>query len=447
MADPARSFFVIRIARATAVVAAILMVVNPVEAQPQTGIAAVDSAAVARAAFGRARAAMQTDNLATARAEMEHAAAAWPGQPAYTWALAQLVAAQNDTAALLRVLDRYAALGLGRDVAGNAQLRGYAGLPAFAAAVAAHERHRSPFNAGRTLFTLPDSTFYPEGLAYNPRTRSFFVTSVRHRTIAEVGPAGRVREVLPRGQSNLGAMLGVAVDAGGRALWATTSGIPQMAGYGEADAALATLLRIDIETGTIEKSWALPPAGVPKVLGDVVSGADGRIYISDSRNPVLYAFDPMRETFETITSPLFRSLQGIAPTDDANVLYVADYSYGLLRANPASGQVVRVEDAPSTTSLGCDGIAWEAGSVICVQNGNAPARVVRFDLSEDGGRITNVVLLDRNLPIADEPTVGKVVAGRFVYVANSQWEKYDDNGALKHGAVLTRPVLLSVPVR
>lgn len=390
---------------------------------------------------------MQSDDLATARAELERASRAWPGQPAYWWALAQVAAAQNDTAAVLRVLGGYAALGLGRDLAASAQLRGYATLPAFAVVVAAHDRNRSAFDAGRTLFTLPDSSFYPEGLAYNPRTRSYFITSVRQRTIAEVAADGTVRELLPRARPDVGAVLAAAVSQDAGKLWATTAGIPQMAGYAAQDSALATLMRIDIATGAIEKSWPLPPANVPKVPGDVAIGRDGRIYISDSRNAVLYAFDAERETFATITSPLFRSLQGIAPTDDARILYVADYSHGLLRVNVASGEVARVEDAAATTSLGCDGMDWHAGSLICVQNGVAPARIVRFDLTADGMRITRAVLLDRGLPVADEPTSGRVVDGRFVYIANSQWEKYDDNGVLKADAKLARPVIRAVPVR
>jgi hypothetical protein len=81
-----------------------------------------------------------------------------------------------------------------------------------------------------------------------------------------------------------------------------------------------------------------------------------------------------------------------------------------------------------------------------VQNGVAPARVVRFDLSPDGTRIVGMAIIDRNYLIADEPTSGRMVGNEFVYVANSQWEKYDEKGVAKPGAVLKPPVLLRVPV-
>jgi hypothetical protein len=39
-----------------------------------------------------------------------------------------------------------------------------------------------------------------------------------------------------------------------------------------------------------------------------------------------------------------------------------------------------------------------------------------------------------------------MMGDQFVYVANSQWEEYDDAGRLKPGARLTRPRLVAVPV-
>ena len=72
---------------------------------------------------------------------------------------------------------------------------------------------------------------------------------------------------------------------------------------------------------------------------------------------------------------------------------------------------------------------------------------MRFELDSTWTRFVRADVLDRNLPAADEPTIGTIVGENFVYVANSQWEKYDDAGALRRGAGLRKPVLLSVPVR
>jgi len=67
-------------------------------------------------------------------------------------------------------------------------------------------------------------------------------------------------------------------------------------------------------------------------------------------------------------------------------------------------------------------------------------------LSDDGRRVTRVEVLDRNIALADEPTIGALVGDDFVYVANSQWSKHDDRGRRVASRVLTPARLLSVPI-
>ena len=94
--------------------------------------------------------------------------------------------------------------------------------------------------------------------------------------------------------------------------------------------------------------------------------------------------------------------------------------------------------------LGIDGLSWYRGSLIAVQNGVFPARVLRLQLDGPGQRITEVVVLDRNLAHATEPTIGTVWERRYFYVANSQWEAYDDGGRLRQGVRLAPPRILEI---
>ena len=127
-------------------------------------------------------------------------------------------------------------------------------------------------------------------------------------------------------------------------------------------------------------------------------------------------------------------------------MFVADYSHGILKVDVISGEVLRLGDAPGSTSLGVDGLVWYQGALIAVQNGVVPPRVMRFELDSGWTRFVRAEVLDQNLPVADEPTIGTMIGDNFVYVANSQWEKYDDAGVLRPGSALRRPVLLSVSV-
>jgi hypothetical protein len=142
-------------------------------------------------------------------------------------------------------------------------------------------------------------------------------------------------------------------------------------------------------------------------------------------------------------------LQGIvvkASPEFGTVLHIADYSHGLLLVHATSGVIVRVRDTTHSTTLGIDGLAADGDALIAVQNGVAPARIMRFQLDANGAAVTRVELLDRNSTIADEPTTGVVVGRRFYYVANSHWEKYDDAGRRRSNTALRRPVVLELPL-
>jgi len=263
--------------------------------------------------------------------------------------------------------------------------------------------------------------------------------------VIEVAPDGTQRELWPRGQAGLGAIMGVRVDPRGDMLWATMSGLPQMGGFQPADSAIAALVQVRIRDGAIVRRLDL--GGKAKhVLGDLAIGPEGDVLMTDSESPVLYRLRPASDTLEAMSHPLFRSLQGIAPSPDENTIFVADYSHGILRVDLRDRSATRVADAPGSTSLGCDGISWYRNSIVAVQNGVSPARVMRFYLDASGTRFTRAEIIDRNSAIADEPTIGTIAGNEFVYVANSQWEKYSETGKRDAAIPLTRPVLLSVPL-
>lgn len=416
-----------------------------VTAQSPTGIPAVDSAAVARSAWSKAMRAFRANDLPSARQEVEHAAAAWPSQPTYLWARAILAARGRDTAALMSALGDYAQLGLGRDLRADTTFAVYADRPWFARLASAHDANRAVIARSTVRMNLTDSTLYPEGVDFDPRSGRYYIGSIRHRTVVEASPDGKQRELLTRDARGNGAVLGVRVDAKHGVVWATMTGIPQMEGYTPQDSTIAALVRIRISDGAIEKRYDFS-ASVPHVLGDLAIGPNGDVFVSDSRDPAVYRLRPGNDSLEIVRNPLFRSLQGLAPTPDGRFVYLADYSHGMLRLDLADNSVVRLEDPPHATTLGNDGIAFFNGAIIAVQNGVAPSRIMRFELDREGKRIIAASVLDRNWKIADEPTIGTVVGDEFVYVANSQSEKYNDDGSRKTNIPLTAPVLLAVPL-
>jgi DNA-binding beta-propeller fold protein YncE len=427
----------------SAVMIVVMTSVSTSHAQPLLN--AADSAASARRLVREGMTAVRAGDSVAGHQKLVSATEVWPTQSEYFWTRARLAAAAHDTADVIASLSAFAAFGTSRSLATDRFLSSLAAHPRLSAVSAQLTANAAPLIRSTVRATLPDSTIWPEGVARDARARRFFVGSVRHRTVY-VHDARGTRALWTDARANVGAILGVAVDPDGAHIWATTAGIPQMQGYAPPDSVIAALLKVRIADGTIVTRFDLPPTALGHTLGDVVVSATGDVFTSDSRDPVLYRLRRGKTVLEAYRDPLFRSLQGIAPAPDGAHVYVADYSHGLLRLNLATGTVTRLTDAPHTTSLGVDGLVWYGQSLIGVQNGVAPARIARFHLDATGTRIVRVDIIDRNTAVADEPTIGVIVGRSYVYVANSQWEKYDDTGKRVPGSVLAPAVLLAVPL-
>ena len=415
-------------------------------AQAPSGIPVVDSAQVARQAYANAARMMRASDLAGARAEISRAASAYPIQPAYTWARASLAVRANDTSGVKAALEAYARLGLGRDVPNEPAFRAIADAPSLQAVIRTLQDNLAPLARSSVRLRLSDSAFWPEGIDYDAAGNRFFIASVQFGTVAEVDSSGRMRDVLPRRQPGIGAVLGVRYDPTRKVLWATTSAVEQSGTYVEADSAVASLLRIRVADGVVERRWDVPRA-TRHALGDLAIGPRGDVFFSDSRDPVLYWLPAGADSLVAIRDGHFRSLQGIAVDPRGDALYVADYSHGLLRVELAT-RAVRWLGAPGSgaTVTGIDGLTWADGSLIGVQNGVAPAQVVRFDLDPTRRAIAGATVIDRNSALADEPTIGTMAGRYFVYVANSQWEKHDPAGKPLANTPLTPPLLLALPI-
>jgi hypothetical protein len=120
----------------------------------------------------------------------------------------------------------------------------------------------------------------------------------------------------------------------------------------------------------------------------------------------------------------------------------------LFRIDVSTGNVTPVDSDPSIFTLGVDGL-YSVGEnrLVALQNGIAPARVVAFELDATGTRVERLELLDRHLPRAIEPTLGVLVPGGLLYVANSPWGLYGANGAVDPEKPFPAPVLLRLPLK
>lgn len=407
--------------------------------------AEVDSARVARDAWRQAVPLYRRQQYGAARDLVRRAYQAWPGQPAYVARYAALSARLLDTAAALDALGLLADLGLSADLAGDADYAALRDAPALRPVARRLAANAASLAQSTLAASLTEADFFPEGISHDPKSGVWYLGSIRHRKVTRVRPGGAPEDVVREGQDGLWSVLGVRADPPSGTLWVTTAAIPQGAGYLPADSGRSGVYAFDLASGRFKARYLLPQSAAGHLLGDLVVGPNGDVYATDSQDPAIWRIRRgSDEAQEFLRHPLFRSLQGPALDPSGRTLYVADYSHGILAVDLNTRQVRALPVPPRTTVLGIDGLAWHEGALIGVQNGVAPARVVRLQLDPAGLRITAVTILDRNLPQAPEPTIGTVWGARYFYVANSQWEAYDDAGRLRAGVRLEPPRILEL---
>lgn len=423
--------------RALGVYAFVWLFVNAGWAQtPAEQVAAGREATTAAVAAYRAG-----DDVALLR-HLREAHALRSTHPTLLYNLAIAYVRNGQPEAALTALERYAAMGLVADPASDDDLAALYDAPRFEAVVQALARNALPVGEPAAAFRLDDERFIPEGLAFDPVDEAFYVGSVYQRRIVRVTEDGRQEDVATA-EDGLWSVLGLALDAERRRLWAVTTALDQTAGLDTLDRGRSALVGIDLRTGAVDQVIEAPGDG-PHNLGDIVVLPDGEVVVADGRSGALYRLPRGGEALLTLVPPgVLSSPQGMI-ADGPAYLLVADYALGLTRVARASGAVQVVAVPDTVTLLGTDGLARHGKTLLVIQNGVRPHRVLRLTLSEDGSAVTSAEVLAAALPVFDEPTLGTVVGDAFYVVANSQWGKFDRTGALPADAVLAKPLVVRI---
>lgn len=404
---------------------------------------AQDLAAIAesRKLFSEAAAARERNDNAEYLRLMREVVKLRPDQPGAQYRLAGALARTGDAKVSLAMLKSLAAQGLHFRVETDPDLASLRELPAFASVAQAFADNLKPKVASEEGFRLKDRDVLPEGIAYDPKDKTFYIASVHQRRIIARTADGSEKTFGKGAQDGLWSVIALRVDAERRHLWATTAAIEQTRDLDPKDAGRTAVVQYDLDSGKVLMRFEAPRIDRPQVFGDLVVSSSGRVIISEAQQGGLWRIS--NGVLEPFVKPgKFASPQGLAFPNQGNWLYVADYSLGLLRVDISTRKVERLKAPPGVTLLGMDGMVRYGNDLIATQNGIRPPRVVRVRLTGDG-QVAGLDVLEANHPAHAEPTLGTLVGEQFWYVANAQWDRFA-KGVVAPEAV--PPVILKLPL-
>ena len=303
------------------------------------------------------------------------------------------------------------------------------------------EANRSSISLGSTAFLLSDSGLLAEDVDYDPRTKRFFITSVREKKIVSTEAGGANSEFAKAPDD--WPMLAVKVDASRGVVWATEVAMRGFSLAPESDWGRSAVLSYDLKSGKLLRRIEGPR---PSALGDMVLTANGDVIVSDGEGGGVYRVLANGARLERLDDGDFISPQTPAIHPDGKHIFIPDYVRGIGLLEIATKQLRWLSMGGKYALNGIDGLYFDHGRLIAVQNGTSPERVVVFTLDASLTRIESEKIIERSTGTLGDPTHGVVIDNDFYYIANSGWDAVDDRGNMKAGAKPSVPRIMRAPL-
>jgi hypothetical protein len=298
--------------------------------------------------------------------------------------------------------------------------------------------NRTSIGLASTAFLLPDSRLLAEDLDYDPGAKQFLVTSVREKKIIAF-ENGVIRDFAKAPDD--WPMLAIKVDSGRGLVWATEVAMQGFVFAAESDWGRSAVLCYDLRNGKLLRRIEGPPGSA---LGDMTLTGDGDAIVSDGEGGGVYRVLPKNDVLERLDGGDFVSPQTPAMPPHGTHIFVPDYVRGIAVLDLATKRVQWLSPENRFALNGIDGLYFDRGRLIAIQNGTSPERVVAFTLNATLTRIESEKIIERSTPTIGDPTHGVLVGDNFYYLANSGWDLVDEHGNVKPGAEPSAPRVMRV---
>ena len=380
--------------------------------------------------------------------------------PRYLLSVASIEAKLGHQDQALQWIEKYVATGISFDPSRDEDLKALMIAGTGEKVAALMKEHSLPVTNAEFVCELAQPDTMPEDLAYlkgsdAKSAGSFYVSSVQHHTVYRVSlPKSGSRqcsmEELPLpADAKRWPTLAISADPKRKVLWVTSSAMPGFSGFPKEDDGKATLMAIDPKSGKVLRRFDLATTG-PAVLGDMCVTDQGTVYVTDSIGGGVYRLHGNLQTakLEKIADGLF-SPQTPVLSRDGKRLFVADYTMGIAAIDlPAAGAAphpdAKLNYLPhpeNVAVVGLDGLYRNGDSLIGIQNGTQPERILQFVMNPAQTEITSAQVMHQVAQL--DPTHAVQVDGWFYATSSVGWSKVDDNtGQLRPGEKFTPPVLL-----
>jgi sugar lactone lactonase YvrE len=272
-------------------------------------------------------------------------------------------------------------------------------------------------------FTINEPQLIPEGLAYNSRTKTFYVGSTYLRKIISIDEKGAARNFTNEIQDGMRGVLGMRVDEKRGVLWAISShaGLAMPIKNNDRDCiGCSEVFKYNLDTGKLIKKYVLKSQPDKHFLNDLTVKSNGDVYITDTIHGAIYFISATAdEVTEFIKFGEKSYPNGIDLSPDEKHLFVAlDGKISVIDLR--SKKITDLATPGKTKVGGIDGLYFYKNSLIAIQPFDAGQTIVRYYLNEKHDAIIKTETIEASHKLINQPTTGTIVGNDFYYLANSQ---------------------------
>jgi hypothetical protein len=266
---------------------------------------------------------------------------------------------------------------------------------------------------------LSEKDLHPEGLFYLEKEKLWLSSSIRNKKIVSFDVSGKCSDWFT---DCLYSVFALKADADQKYLWVACSSIPEMKGFVKELDGKSEILKIEISSKKLVSRYAI--AG-NHVFGDIAVSKNNEVFISDSAEPIIYKIEKENLILWKDLRDKAFNLQGITFDENDLKLFIADYLKGIAVVDLKTKKESWLDFPDKVSKKGIDGLVYYKKSLIAIENGVVPIRIMRYKLNESDTKIIDFEVLDNNREEFNEPALGALVRNKLYFFANSPWKFYD----------------------
>lgn len=324
----------------------------------------------------------------------------------------------------------------------SAELAPLRDAPGYSQIAKQMQENRTPVSLATIVLQLSDAGLLAEDLDYDPGSKCFFITSVREKKIVTADASGVLHDFAKAPDD--WPLLAIKIDPRRHVVWATEVALQGFVFAPKSDWGRSAVLRFDLKTGKLLRRIEGPSGSA---LGDMTLTPKGDAIVSDGEGGGIYGVPAEGDHLERLDAGDFISPQTPTIHPDGKHVFVPDYVRGVALLDLASKQVRWLPAEGQFALDGIDGLYFDHGTLLAVQNGTSPERVIAFRLKASLTGIASQTIFERATATLGDPTHGVIVGRDFYYIANSGWDVIDEHGNMKPEAKPSAPRIMRVQLK